>query len=171
MYLVLSAADDDDGNMVGFTYKKDHRARSFQQGQRFSDDPETKEWNRPPKVPIRLDVKKGREKLQLPSFLAEPAPLMSKALVELLRKLGAKNIDVYEAELYDFNGKLLSEDYYLVNVVDVASPKEAKEKGLLIFRIVDDEVELAVHQRVREAVEAANLPLVRFFDREYLRAV
>ena len=120
MYYVISGRADNDGNMMGFTFKKDHRARVFHEGQRFSVDA-SKAWLKPPKEPLRIEIKEGRENDPFPTFLEEPVPIMSKKLLAVLKATGVDNIDSYEAELYYADGRLASTDYVVFNLIGVVS--------------------------------------------------
>lgn len=188
MYYVIWAEADDDGYMMGFEYEEDHRARSFVEGFKFSDDPDTDIWKQHPKVPIRLEIEDGDEEAPFPSFLSQPIPIMSKALLEVIRGAGVNNIDAYDAELYYPDGTLASRDYVVFNLVgvlaaadlensiydpnqpdrmiamnfDALTIDERKTYGFMMFRLVENITTILVHEQIKQAVEEAGIKLIRF---------
>jgi hypothetical protein len=185
MYYVLYPAADADGNMMGLTYQRDHPARSFVRGQPLADA-NAQPWERPPAEPLRLTIKKSRETAPLPSYLPEPVPLISEALLSVLRSAGVDNIDVYRAELYFEDGRLASDRHYVFNLIGLVQAADMQRsaydkdqpdrlvsmgfdalaidpnasRGMLMFRLAEHVPTVIVHEAVKRAIEAAAIPLV-----------
>ncbi len=189
MYYVLSPGTDKEGLLMGFTYQKDHRGRSFVQGKAFTSAPDAKPWQAPPAEPIKLTIDPNPELkgAPLPVFVDQPIPVMSRALYDVIRSAGVDNLDAYRAELLNAEGSLVSDDYVVVNLVGVVRAVDLQNStfdpnqpdreiamsfesvaidpnaahGFLMFRLVENISTIVVHERVKEAIEAAKLPLVR----------
>lgn len=192
MYYVLWGESDDDGNMLSFTYKKDHRFRSFDEGQKFTDDSDAKIWEQHPKEPIRVEIEEGDENAPLPSFLEMPIPIMSKKLLEVIRSAGVNNVDAYDAELYYPDGSLASKDYVVFNLIgvimaadmeksiydpdqpdrmiamsfDSLTIDERKTYGFLMFRLAENITTILIHEQVKQAIEDAGIKLIRMSKTE-----
>jgi len=192
MYYAIFPVSDDDGNMMSFTYKKDHRHRSFHEGQKFTSDPDAPIWKQYPEVPIRLEIEDGDEDAPFPSFLRMPIPIMSKKLLEAIRSTGVNNIDTYEAELYYPDGSLASKDYVVFNLIgvimaadmeksvydpdqpdrmiamsfDSLTIDERKTYGFLMFRLAENITTILIHERVKQAIEDAGIELIRISKTE-----
>lgn len=193
MYYMLTAGADADGLMMKLAYKKDHRGRSFLLGKRFSATAE-KEFERPPPEPIVLTIDPSPDYAgaPMPTFLSQPVPLMSRALCEVIRGAGVDNIDVYRAELRRADGSLASDDYYVFNLLGVISAVDLKNstfdpaqpdheiamsfdslaidkkaaRDFLMFRLHENITTIIIHERVKKAIEASGIPLVRAHDVE-----
>lgn len=119
------------------------------------------------------------------AFIRTVAPLMSNALVETLRGSGVDNFDTYQAVIRESATGKEYTDYSAVNVlgvidaVDRAKSKstsldglgtwfsnlvldESLTRGVLMFRLRQSLSKVIVHQRVKEAIESKNLPLLLF---------
>lgn len=192
MYYVIGTEADEDGNMMEIEYEEDHRARSFDEGFKFSNDPNTDAWKKHPITPIRLEIEEGDEDAPFPSFLEMPVPIMTKKLLEVIRSAGVNNIDAYDAELYYPNGELASKDYVVFNLIGVIAAAdmeksvydpnqpdrmismsfdsltidERKTYGFLMFRLAENITTILVHEQVKQAVEAAGIKLIRFSKTE-----
>ena len=192
MYYKISPCEDDDGDMLGFIFNYDHPARSFHEGIKFTSDPDAPPWQQHPVTPIRLDIKPGRDKSPMPSFLSMPQPIMSRQLLTTLKEAGVTNIDAYPAELFYSDGSLASTDYYVVNVigavaaVDLAkssfNPDQGssilsmsfdsvtidpeKAEAFLLFRLAENITTIVAHENVKKAVESAKIPLISFYQME-----
>jgi hypothetical protein len=162
--------------MMGLTYTPDHPARSFVRGCVLTNGPSSPPWEKPPSEPIRLTIKKGREDAPLPTFLREPVPLMNNRLLSVLRSAGVDNFDVYRAELHYEDGALASDAYYVFNLIglvqaaDLDKPAFAVDpraaRGLLMFRLAENVSTILVHEKIKRAIEAAHLPLIRVLKTE-----
>lgn len=171
------------------TYKKDHRARSFDEGIPFSNAPGTKPWQVPPAEPVVLTISADpeREGAPLPTMLEEPVPMMNRKLLEVLRGAGVDNIDSYRAELRKADGALASDDYVVFNLIGVVSAvdlgkskfdadqpdrkvsmiidsaviDEKVTRGLLMFRLAENITTILIDERVKQAIERSGLKLIR----------
>src|SRR5262245_25848147 len=86
-------------------------------------------WDRHPPEPIVLTIKPGREDAPLPSFLAQPVPLLSEKLYSTIRSAGVDNIDVYRAHIRYGDGRLASDAYCVFNLIGVVKAADlAKSK-------------------------------------------
>jgi hypothetical protein len=192
MYYALFPASDEDGNMMSLTYASDHRARSFVRGQVFLSDPNARPWERPPAEPMRLTIESGGETAPFPSFLREPVPLVSKALLSVLRSAGVDNLDVYRSELYYADGRIASDDYYVFNLIGLVKAADLTEstfdtgqpdrlgsmgfdsltidtnaaRGLLMFRLAENVSTIIIHEVVKKAIEAAKIHLIKALKTE-----
>ncbi len=195
MYYKISAGDDDEGMMQGFSFDDDDiEDIKFDYGHRLY--PATHETARArekePTEVIKLDLKRAKNKAPLPTFLSQPVPLMRKDLLDTLRAAGVNNLDAYPAELYYPDGSLAEGEYYIVNVIgviaaadlvnseyDVDQPENLismgfdslaidseKTKGALMFRLAESIASVIVHEQVVKAVQAAGIPLVEFYKTE-----
>lgn len=190
MYYVIDANTDENGNIMGVTYEKDHHGRSWVSGNRFSSAPDSPVFKQHPKEPLKVYIKKGRENDPLANYLHEPLPIISKKLLDTIRSAGVDNIDVYKIDLYFPDGSLASENHYAFNLVgkiaavdleksiydedqpdsiismsfDSLVVDEEKTKSLLMFRLVENITTILVHEKVKNAVENAHIEYVRFFD-------
>jgi len=193
MFYIIDAAGDSDGNMIGFTFDDSALRRvEFQEGKKLSSDENVSTSKRAPIVPIRLNIKEGRENAPLPSFMSQPAPIMSKELLETVRAAGVNNIDAHKAELYYADGKLASNEYFIINVIGVVEAADLsksvydedqedslismgfdslsidKDKtfGFLMFRLAENIVEIVINEQVKEAIEKAKTPYIRISKTE-----
>lgn len=195
MYYTLSSRTDDEGMMQGFYFDDDDiEDIEFDEGKRLypADHPTADNDEKEPQGIIKLNLKRTKEAAPLPSFLANPMPLMRKDLLDVLRNAGVNNLDAYPAELYYPDGSPAGGEYYIVNVVglvaaadlqkSVYDPEQPenmismgfdslaidpeKAKGFLMFRLAESITEIIVHEKVVKAVEDAQIPLVKFYKTE-----
>lgn len=186
MYYVIYGCSDKDGNLMAYTYKKDHRARSFFEGQKFTSDPTADVWKQHPKEPIRLEIEPGYENAPFPTFLEMPIPIMNTKTLETIRSAGVNNVDAYRAELYYADGRLASKDYFVVNIIGVIAASdmdksvydpnqpdrlismsfdaltidERKTFGFLMFRLAENITTVLIHEQVKQAIEEAGIELI-----------
>lgn len=178
MYYDIRPTADDDGNMMGLDVMDDDIYElDFDEGEKM-----------PGKIkePIRLEIEDDRDEAPFPSFLRMPVPLMSKKLLDVVRKAGVNNIDAYKAELYWDDGELASKDYYVVNIIgaiaaadmdksiydpdqpdrmiamsfDALTVDERKAHGYMMFRLAENIGTILIHEDVRKAIEKAKIPLI-----------
>jgi hypothetical protein len=189
MYFIIDPKTDDDGNMMGLDYEKDHDGRSWFSGNPFLPTSDLPKFKQPPEEPIKVYIKEGRENDPWPSFLHQPLPVMNTKLLETIRSVGVDNIDAYKAEFYYHDESLASSDYWAINLVGkltvadlskstydneqqdrtVAMTFETlvvdkkKTHSMLMFRLAENITTILVHERVKIAVEKANISNVQFF--------
>ncbi|MDL1968314.1 MAG: hypothetical protein LWW97_07125 [Deltaproteobacteria bacterium] len=187
MYYAIFPKADDDGMMLGVEYKRDHRGRSWHDGNIFTSDVNAPVWKQHPKVPIKVTIEQGYEKAPMPSFLRGPIPIMSKKLLNTVREAGVDNIDSYRVELNYADGTLASEDYYAFNLVgklraadldksvyddnqpdkliamnfDSLLVDENKTYGQLMFRLAENISTILIHERIKKAIEEAGIQYIR----------
>jgi len=192
MYYAISAADDENGHIIGLQYKKDHRGRSWLKGEPFISSSEVPIFKQPPPTPVVVGIESGNDNHPFPSFLEEPIPLVRKDLFKILINSGVDNMDVYQVELQYSNGKLASIDYYAFNLIgkisavdlnksvcpteqvnrkvnmqiDSLTVDESSTKEMLMFRLAENITTILVHEKVRMAVKESGIKLVRFFKPE-----
>ncbi len=186
MYYVLTPKPHDDGSIMGVEYKKDHVLRSWISGNKFSSDENEKPFKRHPEEPIKVSLKSDRDNVRN-HFLLAPIPLMSKQLLNVIGSVGVDNLDSYSVDLYYSNGTIASQgEYFAFNLIgkvsaaDLTESKfdenrkerlvnmpfeslaidELKAQGLLMFRLAENVSAIIVHEKVKEAIEDANLDTV-----------
>ncbi|MHC4655028.1 MAG: imm11 family protein [Planctomycetota bacterium] len=186
MYYLLNPRPNEDGMMMGIDYEYDHPDRSWMSGNKFTNDESEKPFNRHPEEPIKVTLKDGFEDIR--SHLKRaPLPLMSKQLLNVISSVGVDNIDTYSVDLYYSNGTIASQgEYFAFNLIgkvsaaDLTESKfdenrkerlvnmpfeslaidESKAQGLLMFRLAENVSAIIVHEKVKEAIEDANLDTV-----------
>ena len=187
MYYAIFPEADDDSMILVVEYKSDHRGRSWHDGNIFTSDVNAPVWKQHPKVPIKLTIEQGYEKAPMPSFLREPIPIMSKKLLDTVRKAGVDNIDSYRVELNYADGTLASEDYYAFNLVgkvraadldksvynenqpdkliamnfDSLVVDKDKTYGQLMFRLAENISTILIHERIKKAIEKAGIQYIQ----------
>ncbi len=195
MYYKISAKTNEDGEMIGYKFDDfDTSQIEFDEGHRLYpfDHPSAKSKQKEPTEIIRLNVKPGRESAPLPDFISQPKPVMSKALLEVLRANGVNNIDAYPAEYYYTDGRKMPGEYFIVNVVGLVAAAdlsqsvfepdqpnsmiamsfdslvidESKTFNALMFRLAENISTILVHENVVKAVEEAGIPYVEFYKTE-----
>lgn len=171
---------DDDG---GYYMAKDgidfEGVKSWALGAKFSQ---------PPPDPIRVELIPVEGYTGEPaSMFDEYMCLMRKEMVAALLGCGVDNLDVYSAVLFDANRPAKFE-YFAVNIIGLVAAADLrksewtnydgepridtqfdtlvidrdKARGLMMFRLAEDTAVIVVHERVKRALEAATIPLLRF---------
>lgn len=184
MYYSMFPSGDEEGNLMALTAPMAVRKKKFHIGKKLSRDTSLQERFQVPLEPVRLTIKPGRENAPLPSFLSQPLPVMSKALLEVLEEAGVSNIDAYKAEIYNSDEQLVSDQYVIANIIglvaaadlekskydedqpnkiiamsfDALSIDAAKAHGFLMFRLAESPTTIVLHESVKEAIEEANIP-------------
>lgn len=171
------------------SYRKDHRGRTWVGGSAFTTAADAEEYEAPPPVPITLTIDPSPDYAgaPMPTYLDNPIPVMSRALYEVIRGAGVDNIDVYRAELRRVDGSLASDDYFACNVLGVIRAVDLKNskfdpaqpdrelamsfdsvaidrraaRDFLMFRLHENISTVIIHERVKKAIEASGIPLVR----------
>lgn len=195
MYYTIGADTDENGLMVGFTIADDDvEDIELDEGKKLypRSHPTAKDREKEPEEPIRLEIKAGREKAPLPSFLSQPFPVMSKQLLDVVRAAGVNNIDAYKAEFYYADGTLVVGEYFVINVIGVVAAADmnksvydpnqpdkliamsfdsltidqSKTYSFLMFRLAENIVKIILHEQVKEAIEKANIPYINLYKTE-----
>ncbi|HVT81744.1 MAG TPA: hypothetical protein VHM90_13955 [Phycisphaerae bacterium] len=125
----------------------------------------------------------------LRAFYNEAIPLMRDDLIQAMREAGVDNLEIFRAVLKDPFAKKDLTNYKSVNIVGVVSCADAaksarmgtsdsnlvdadyaalnidenKAGGLLCFRLAEAVNAVVVHAKVKQSIEAKNLPGVEFF--------
>ncbi len=141
----------------------------------------------PPKVPIVVTIKEGREDSDLKPYIGTP-PVMSNEFYKALCDAGVDNLDVYDAVLQRKDGKVKHEGFKAFNVlglvraadlsktkfndppgsrlidasIDTLEIDPDKARGILMFRLMEYVSAVIVHERVKKFIEPMNFPYVQF---------
>lgn len=114
---------------------------------------------RPPE-PVKVFIDEGEGGVLTPLHVSV-LWLFSRELVAALRAAGVHNLEVFDAEVTDFNqGGEVLRTHHAVNVVGVGSLEAMHALGLRCFKL--DTGGLVVHDSVRLALEASGLPMLEF---------
>lgn len=192
MFYTIGASGDEDGNIVGYKFDDYATSKiEFDEGKRLYPQSNTtvRDKEKEPTGIIKLNIKAGRENAPLPNFLSQPKPIMSKKLLEVIRAAGVNNIDAYKADFYYADGSKAPGEYFIVNVIGVVAAADmsksvydpnqpdkmiamsfdsltidqSKTHGLLMFRLAENIVEIILHEKVKKAIEKANIPYVALY--------
>lgn len=127
---------------------------------------------------------------QMLPFYRSAAPLMREDLLAALDSAGVDNLQLFRAILRDPKKRKDYEDYRAVNIVGLVqaadlgrsvmmgtSPDtliaadfdslvfdESKPRGLLMFRLAESVSAIVVHETVKQAIEAAGVPGMTFYE-------
>lgn len=190
MYYQIGIDEDDDGNIIGLTYEEDHPGRSWVSGDPFLSRPDLPIFRQPPPLPIQVQIKEGRENDPMPHYIHEPIPIMSHNLYNTIRLVGVDNLDVYKVEIRYQDGSLASDQYYAFNLIgkiaaadlanstydsdqpdnmiamsfDSLKVDPEKTRETLMFRLAENITVVLVHEKIKLAVEEANIPYVCFHE-------
>lgn len=141
----------------------------------------------PPAEPVLVRIKKGYETADLLDFFG-PATLISNKLHETLVAAGVDNLDVYDAVIRSFDNTVEHKGYKAFNLIGLISAADmaksefnpevpsrlldasfqkleldaGKARGVLMFRLAEYLGAVIVHERVKQAIEAAGLSTVTF---------
>lgn len=136
--------------------------------------------------PLVYEVEPGDEG-DMPAFINTAIPLMSEPLVQVLRKCGVDNLEVFDVVINELATGKQHTNYRAVNVlgmvdaVDHGKTKvesieglanwvsnmaldEKATRGALMFRLAQLPSKIILHRRVKQAIEAQQLPLVYFVE-------
>ena len=101
----------------------------------------------------------------LPSFIAQPTPIISKEFLDILREAGIENIDTYPAELLYDDGSLVPGDYFVLNVLGLVSIEDLNDSlDLPIFRLKESPAEIIVCEDVKNAIEGSGMKYVELYN-------
>jgi hypothetical protein len=150
-------------------------------------------WNRGRRfdktVPVPLEVLMDGDGEMMPMF-DRGVLLWRDDLVAAIRSSGANNFDAYEAVLVDPIANRRHANYKAINILGLVraadmqksqfwSPSggtavdvmfdelaldESKARDLLLFRMAESRNGIVVHERVKRAVEAADIPDIDFVE-------
>jgi len=141
----------------------------------------------PPATPVIVAIKRGYEKAELLDYFGTP-PVISVRMYETLLKAGVDNLDVYDALLASEDDKIQYTGFKAFNVIglvkaadlqktafsadnesrlidssiDSLAIDDSKAKGLLLFRLAEYVGAVVVHESIKRAIEAQNMPYVTF---------
>jgi hypothetical protein len=120
----------------------------------------------------------------MPDLIIE-LPLLSQRLIEVLKKAGVRNLDLYDAEVIDRERGKTHKNYKAANIIgrvscaDLEKSKylpghkpplmkfeklfidESRTMGQPLFRLAEDTLFILVSEQVKQALESANLIGVR----------
>ncbi len=200
MYYVIKSVSNDAGYKMSFSYIEDFDGRAFDEGVKFTDDPNEPPHLQHPKSPIQVKIRDDDKNNPWPSFISVPIPFLSKQMYNVLRTAGVNNMDVYPIEIFYPDGTLApeSDNYYVFNLLgtvaavdlaktvydpstqvasmitmsfDYLAVDETKAQGHLMFRLAESITTILVHESVKTALEKANIPLIEFYEPEYYAAL
>jgi hypothetical protein len=169
-YFLLSSRTDEDGMKQSFEFAVwSVGEKKFTYGVRLhpSDHPTAGPREKEPEKVIKLNLKRTQSQAPLPSYLSQPAPLLRKDLLDIIRATGVINLDAYPAKLYYPDDSEAEGEYYIVNIVGFVSAKEADDddaEKFLMFRLAESEEDIIVHKKVVNAIEKAGIPLIKFYS-------
>lgn len=200
MYYVITADTNEAGYQMSFTYIEDFDGRMFDDGIKFTNDPDELPHLQHPQGPVQVKIRNRHKNHPWPTFVEVPVPFLCKEMYEVLLSAGVNNIDVYPVEISNPDGTTApeSDNYYVFNLlgavaaVDLANTvydpstqvasmmtmsfdslavDEAKAKGHLMFRLAESLSTILVHESVKKALEDAQIPLIRFYEPEHFGAL
>jgi hypothetical protein len=142
---------------------------------------------KPPAEPVVATIQPGYEKSELVPYF-DAARLMSTVMHDVLRSAGVDNLDVYEAEIRSEDGAIVHRGYKAFNIIGLVQAADLKQTvfndppgsrvidasiehliiddakvgDLLMFRLAEFVGAVIVHEKVRVAVEANQIPDVVF---------
>jgi hypothetical protein len=182
MYFMLMCRTPRGAESAGLTYHPDrlpdgHR-RHWATGGAFPA---------PPPEPIRIEILEEEAGLLL-EYYDSGISIMSRRLANALKDAGIDNIDFYETEIHDLTtGEVLRSHvaFNLIGAIEAAdlgkskyqaldgpliaidfdslAIDEAKTRGVLMFRLAESTNGVAVHESVREKIEAVGIDTLTFF--------
>ena len=138
-------------------YKRDDPRRSWMTGVRFEKQPTE---------PIVLELRgTDEEGWVLGDLWLTPITVMSKRLHEALLKAGVDNLDIYAVELHDPVSGDMYKDFVAFNLVGKSTVTDAnKGHGALMFRSTEAVNVILVHATVKDAIEAAGIDTLTFYE-------
>lgn len=167
------------------TYQPDESAsgelRTWKSCKRFADAPP---------APIEVTIDEGESGVVLELYDATIA-LMSRRLAEVLQAAGVSNVDYYDVVVHDLETKQKHVSHVAFNIVgSIAAADLGKSsfsapdgpmvsvdfdklaidgqrvRGALFFRLAESVNGIVVHERVKKAIEAANIDTLTFLAPE-----
>lgn len=172
MYYIITSISNDAGYKMRFSYT-DYEDRSFDEGIKFTDDPNELLYKQHPQGPVQIKIRDLDENDPWPDFVKVPIPFLSKRMYEVLRSAGVNNIDVYPVEIFHADGTLASEsdNYVVFNLIGTVTDSELniladlpenEIQGHLMFRLAELTSIILVHESIKKALEEANISLIDF---------
>lgn len=175
MYYIINNDTNDAGYMMSFSYQEDVDGRAFDEGKKFTTDPDELPYLQPPQNPLQVKIKNANKNNPWPSFVEVPIPLLSKQMHEVLLATGVNNLDVYPVDIFHPDGTRTPEsDNYLVfnligtvtdaelNILTDLPDNEVQEH--LMFRLAEITQTILVHESIKIILEQADIPLLRFYN-------
>jgi hypothetical protein len=140
----------------------------------------------PPPAPIQVKIEPG---LMMPMF-NRGILLFSDQMLSVLAAAGVDNLDAYPATLEDLESGQIHQNYKAINILGVVAAadlsksqyvahsasklidtdfdslaiKEDAARGLLLFRLAEAVSGIVIHERVKQALEAAGIQYLDFVD-------
>lgn len=147
-YYVLGVEDPDVGYRARLIYQRDQPLRSWMSGRPFES---------PPPEPIVLELRGTDEgDWVLGDLWLTPITVMSKRLLDAMRKAGVDNLQTYAAELHDpVRGEVYT-DFVAFNLVEARTP--------LLFRRPESLNAILIQDSVCDAIEDAGIDTLTFYD-------
>lgn len=175
MYYIINNDTNDAGYMMSFSYLEDVDGRAFDEGKKFTTDPNELPYLQPPQNPLQVKIKNANKKNPWPSFEEVPIPFLSKKMHEVLLAAGVNNLDTYLVDIFHPDGTRAPEsDSYLVfnlvgtvtdaelNILTDLPENEVQEH--LMFRLAESTQTILVHESIKKTLEDAKIPLLRFYN-------
>jgi hypothetical protein len=146
-----------------------------------------KKFNGTVSTPVEITAKEDFDDGMLLPLYPTPT-IMRNDLHEAVVSVGVDNLDVWDAIVRKADGTLLSDQYKAFNVIGLRSvgpgtvymPEnpsrmvdasieslqigEDQAQGLLLFRLAQSMDIIVVHEKVKTAIEARNIPNIIFID-------
>ena len=140
----------------------------------------------PPREPVQIEIVEEEAGLLLEYYTSGIA-IMSRRLAKALQDTGIDNIDFYEAEIHDLKSGNVIKSHLAFNLIgaiaaaDLSQSKyqaldgplisvdfdsltidEGKTRGARMFRLAESVNGVAVHESVKDAIEAAGIDTLTF---------
>ncbi len=155
--------------------------RSWKTGKRFAA---------PPALPVKVTIDEGESGL-LKEFNDATIALMSRRLADAIKAAGVSNVEFYDAEVQDFDTGETHATHQAFNIIGVLAVADLsrstyqaldgplitvdfdgvaidadKARGALLFRLAESVNGVVVHDRVKQAIEAAGINTLTFLPPE-----
>jgi len=127
--------------------------------------------------PFLFNIEMDEDEAILPSF-DTAGPIFHRQLVEALQKTGVDNLEIFPALVNNSQTGEVIEDYVAVNIVGLVSSADMeksdsepladvhfffdlaidpeKTKGLLMFRLAEQPMDIIVHEKVAKSIQEGN---------------
>lgn len=177
MYYQLTTEGPDDRATIG-VYPDLPLSFSWVGGRRFES---------PPPLPLRFELYRDGG-TRMPAFFVPTIPLMRIDLLAALRAAGVDNIDDYSARVLIPHTGVESPEYVAVNIIGVVKAADLSQSSFvapsgrptidvdfdslvvdevaagdrLLFRLAEAVSAILVHDKVRQAVEPLQFPMLKF---------
>ena len=126
---------------------------------------------------------------QVAAYYSTSAPLMSNELIETLQSCGVDNLEIHDAVIREESTGKEFHTHRAVNIIGLIAmadksksqtssigglaqwvhkmvPDAAAARGNLLFRLQEGPSQIIVHEKIKDAVEARELPLIYFVPLE-----